>query len=150
MSTTPLGTSTVMQIGIVVGNIEAAAEAWSRLLGLPKPDIIVSDPVELTHAQYRGQPTPAFAKLAFFALGQVSLELIEPVGEPSTWYDQLLRHGPSLHHIAFEVKGMAERLALLASHGLPLIQRGEYQGGRYAYLDGQEQYGAVVELLEND
>lgn len=150
MSITPLGSTTVTQIGIIVRNLEDTAQAWARLLGLPIPKIIVTEPGDLTQAEYQGQPTPARAKLAFFQLGQVTLELIEPIGEPSTWQDQLIRHGQSLHHIAFEVQGMAERLTVLAEHGLPVIQRGEYRGGRYAYLDGQQQYGAIVELLEND
>ena len=150
MPPTPLGSTTVMQIGIIVRNLEETAQAWSQLLGVPSPPIITTESVELTHAEYQGQPTPALAKLAFFPLGQVTLELIEPVGEPSTWDDQLMRHGQSLHHIAFEVKGMTERLAVLAAQGLPVLQRGEYRGGRYAYLDGQQKYGAIIELLEND
>ena len=102
------------------------------------------------NTEYHKQSTPARAKLAFFQLGQVALELIEPIGEPSTWRDQLMAHGPSLHHIAFEIKNMGDRIADLAEHGLTLLQRGDYQGGRYAYVDGQQRFGAVVELLEND
>jgi methylmalonyl-CoA/ethylmalonyl-CoA epimerase len=150
MPSTPLGSSTVTQIGLVVKNIEEAVEAWSRLLGVSPPNIIITDPVEQAHTEYQQRPTPARAKLAFFPLGQVTLELIEPIGEPSTWQDQLTAAGPSLHHIAFEIKGMAERLTVLAEQGLPLVQKGDYEGGRYAYLDGQQKFGAVVELLEND
>jgi hypothetical protein len=150
MSPSPLGAGTAVQIGLVVGDIEAAVRAWSQLLAVPPPEIILTDPVELARTEYRGQPTPARARLAFFPLGQVRLELIEPLGEPSTWREQLQAHGPSLHHIAFEVEGMAGRLAALSGHGLDLIQRGEYEGGRYAYLDGLERFGAVLELLEND
>jgi methylmalonyl-CoA/ethylmalonyl-CoA epimerase len=150
MTSSPLGTNTVTQIGLVVPNIKNAIQAWSALLGVPAPDILVTDPVDRARTEYLGQPTPARAKLAFFNLGQVVLELIEPIGEPSTWNDQLKAHGPSLHHIAFEIKGMADCLTALAEHGMPLLQRGEYEGGRYAYVDGSEQFGAVVELLEND
>lgn len=150
MTTAPLGSTTVMQVGIIVANIEAAAQAWADLLGVPVPEISVTDPLEQSQAQYHGQPTTAQAKLAFIPLGQVTLELIEPMGEPSTWGEHLAAHGTSLHHIAFEIKGMPERIAALGAHGLPLVQKGEYVGGRYAYLDGQEKYGAVVELLEND
>ncbi len=148
MSTSPLGH--VTQIGIVVHNIDSAAQAWSALLGVPIPEIITTDPVELAHTEYQGRPSTAQAKLAFFHLGQVDIELIEPLGEPSTWRDQLDANGSSLHHIAFQVNGMKEQLAALALSGLPLVQRGDYQGGRYAYVDGNEQLGAVIELLEND
>ncbi len=45
---------------------------------------------------------------------------------------------------------MGARIAELDEHGLKLVHRGDYTGGRYAYLDGQEKFGAVIELLEND
>jgi hypothetical protein len=83
-------------------------------------------------------------------MGQVDIELIEPVDGPSTWRDQLDAGGDSLHHIAFVVDGMADRLAYLAGNEIPLVQRGEYTGGRYAYVDATKQLGTVLELLEND
>jgi methylmalonyl-CoA/ethylmalonyl-CoA epimerase len=150
MTSNSLGTTTITQIALVVRDIEATAQAWAELLGVPAPKIIVTEDYDLTHAHYKGQPTTARAKLAFFPMGQVTLELIEPIDEPSTWHDQLAAHGMSLHHIAFHVTGMRERLPALADLGLPVVQQGEYHGGRYAYLDGQARYGAVVELLEND
>ncbi len=64
--------------------------------------------------------------------------------------DQLDRHGDSLHHIAFQIKEMAAKTAYLDAKGLPLVQRGEYTGGRYAYFDGNTQLGIIIELLEND
>jgi hypothetical protein len=150
MSTPLLGTDIVTQVAIVTRDIEAKARAWAELLGVPVPEIRITGPYEETQAQYKGQPTAARAKLAFFRLGQVSLELIEPIGEPSTWNDQLQEHGDSLHHIAFRIQGMQEKLALLASLGIPLVQKGEYKGGRYAYVDGIAQLGATLELLEHD
>jgi methylmalonyl-CoA/ethylmalonyl-CoA epimerase len=80
----------------------------------------------------------------------VALELIQPLGEPSTWNEQLATHGPSLHHVAFEIKGMEKHIQGLVKQGLRLVQRGDYTGGRYAYVDGQKQFGTVIELLEND
>ena len=150
MTSSPLGNNKVMQVGVIVENIEDAVQAWSRLLGVEPPSIAITDSFNISNAHYQGKPTPAQAKLAFFDLGQVALELIQPIGEPSTWSDQLVAHGSSLHHIAFEIKGMEEHLHELGEHGLGLIQRGEYRGGRYAYVDGQKQFGAVIELLEND
>jgi methylmalonyl-CoA/ethylmalonyl-CoA epimerase len=145
-----LGDKKAIQIGLVVENIEDAVQAWSKLLGVDPAPIILTNTVDMAHTKYQGQPTPAQAKLAFFGLGQVTLELIQPVGEPSTWNDQLIAHGPSLHHIAFDIKGMDEQIQGLEKNGLQLVQRGDYQGGRYAYVDGQKKFGAVIELLEND
>jgi catechol 2,3-dioxygenase-like lactoylglutathione lyase family enzyme len=145
-----LGTTTITQVGIIVQDIEAKARAWAEVLGLPVPEIMITDTYEHAQTEYQGKPSAARAKLAFFHLGQVDLELIEPIGEPSTWQDQLDEHGDSLHHIAFEIRGMSENVAYLEAKGLPLVQRGEYAGGRYAYINGNAQLGTILELLEND
>jgi methylmalonyl-CoA/ethylmalonyl-CoA epimerase len=150
MSKSTLGTTTVTQVAIVTSDIEAKARAWAALLGVPVPDIRETGSEAETQIRYEGQPTPARAKLAFLKLGQVSLELIEPIDRPSTWGDQLDQHGDSLHHIAFNVEGMGETLVMLAEKGIPLVQRGEFKGGRYAYVDGVAELGATLELLEHD
>ena len=145
-----LGSTIVTQVGIIVQDIEAKSRSWAEVLGLPVPEIMITDDYERAQTEYGGKPSHARAKLAFFHLGQVALELIEPLGEPSTWRDQLDEHGDSLHHIAFEIKGMPDKVAYLEAKGLSLVQRGEYPGGRYAYVDGSAQLGAILELLEND
>jgi catechol 2,3-dioxygenase-like lactoylglutathione lyase family enzyme len=150
MTEQTLGTTIITQVAIIVKDIEAKAQAWAEVLGLPVPEIIITDTYERAQTEYEGKPSEARAKLAFFHLGQVDLELIEPIGKPSTWNDQLDRHGDSLHHIAFQIKGMVAKTAYLDAKGLPLVQRGEYTGGRYAYFDGNIQLGTIVELLEND
>jgi catechol 2,3-dioxygenase-like lactoylglutathione lyase family enzyme len=150
MTAQPLGTIEISQIGLVVNDVEAIARAWADTLGLPVPPIEVTDPVDMAQTEYKGERTPARAKLAFFHFDNVQVELIEPVGEPSTWQDQLEEHGSSLHHIAFRIQGMQEKMAYLDGKGISLIQRGEYTGGRYAYLDAIKPLGLILELLEND
>ncbi len=150
MSKESLGTTTVTQVAIMVNDIEAKAKAWAEVLGVPVPEVIITAPLEQAQTRYQGQPSEARAKLAFFNLGQVALELIEPIGGPSTWRDQLEQHGESLHHIAFNIKGMKEKIAFLDAKGIPLVQTGEYTGGRYAYVDSTPKLGAILELLEND
>lgn len=150
MSEPALGNLQVAQVGIMVDDIETKARAWADVLGVPLPNIIVTDGWDKTQAEYKGAPTNARAKLAFFKMENLDIELIEPMGEPSTWKDQLDEHGTSLHHIAFRIQGMKDKLAYLSSKGMPLLQRGEYTGGRYAYVDGADTLGTVLELLEND
>ena len=149
--TPPLGPRTIAQVGIIVRDIEAKAKAWSELFGLPMPEIKETAGYEVSHAQYGGQPTTARAKLAFLNFGQVDVELIEPIGGPSTWKDQLDQHGPSLHHLAFRFASVDEltaRAPFLESKGLKEVQRGDYlPNGRYIYMDGIEQLGCILELL---
>ena len=148
--TPTLGTTTITQIGIVVHDIEARVRDWSRILGLPEPQIITTDTYEKARTEFKGAPSQARARLAFFRMGQVQVELIEPTGEASTWREELEKRGDSLHHIAFQIEGMGEKLAHLEGQGVPLVQKGEYTGGRYAYVDAGDPLGTIIELLEND
>jgi methylmalonyl-CoA/ethylmalonyl-CoA epimerase len=150
MSQNGLGTLKITQIGIIVADIEAASKQWAELFGLPVPAIIITDSADIAQTEYRGAPTSARAKLAFFRFDNIDVELIEPLGKPSTWQEQLDQHGQSLHHIAFVIKGMEEQCLYLGSHDIALVQRGEYKGGRYAYMDALGPLGAILELLEND
>lgn len=145
-----LSTSVVCQVGLVVQDVEKSAKAYAELLGVEVPAWSLTDPEEVAHTRYRGQPSKARAKLAFFRLGSVSLELIEPVGGPSTWQDFLQARGEGVHHIAFEIEDMAGQVSLLAEHAMPLVQRGDYAGGEYAYIDSAAQLGVILELLRND
>jgi len=61
-----LGTITVTQVGIVVQDIEAKARAWAEVLGLPVPEIMITDTYERAQTEYNGKPSNARAKLAFF------------------------------------------------------------------------------------
>lgn len=145
----PLGTDQVVQVGIVVKDIEKASRAYAEILGLDVPQWFLTDTVDKAHTEFRGKSSEARAKLAFFQLKNITVELIEPVGGPSTWREFLDQHGEGVHHLAFEVKGMDEKLRLLAGRGIPLLQKGDYEGGRYAYVDGTRSLAVILELLEN-
>ena len=149
MTENGIGNHVICQIGLVVRDIESAAQAYADVFGMPVPGIILTDPKERSHVRYRGQPTDARAKLAFFNMQSVQLELIEPVGGPSTWAEHLETHGEGVHHIAFRIKGMDRAIAYLEGKGLQTVQRGDYTGGRYAYLDAYEPLKLVLELLES-
>ncbi|MGA2615219.1 MAG: VOC family protein [Spirochaetia bacterium] len=146
-----LGTRTVTQIGLIVNDIESAAHVYADFLGVGKPSIIITDELDKAQTRFKGKPTKARAKLAFFDIGpSLQLELIQPDDEQSTWREDLNRRGEGFHHIAFQIKGMKDKIEALGRKGVPLVQTGEYTGGRYAYLDGSRDLKLTVELLEND
>lgn len=149
MSDQGIGTTTVTQIGLVVPDIEEAITKYCRVFGVPRPKASLTDGAELTKINFRGGSTPARAKLAFFNFGQVQIELIEPVGGPSTWKEGLDKNGYSFHHIAFQIKDTPKVLEHLAAEGIKEVQHGHYTGGMYTYVDSQEQLGLMLELLEN-
>ncbi|MNJ33112.1 hypothetical protein D3C77_277910 [compost metagenome] len=145
-----LGTNVITQIGIIVRDIEKVSQSYADFLGIEKPQWFWTDGVEVAQTELRGESSAARAKLAFFDCGSLQLELIEPDEHPSTWREFLDEHGEGVHHIAFVIKGMKEKIAVLEAKQMPLIQKGEYTGGRYAYMDTFKELKVMVELLEND
>ncbi len=149
MSKNWFGASTICQVGLVVRDIEKSAKHYAELFGMEIPRIILTAPESEAHTRYKNAPTQARAKLAFFDMGSLSLELIEPVGGPSTWKDFLDEKGEGVHHLAFRVKGTDAVTRGLENKGIPVVQQGDYTGGRYTYLSSEQALGVVVELLEN-
>ena len=146
-----LGTKIVTQIGFVVNDIEKTSQAFADFLGVEKPQWSLTDTIDKTHGEFNGQPCPARAKLAFFHVGEtLDIELMGPDETPSVWRNVLNEKGEGVHHIAFVVNGMKEKILALEGNGMKLLQRGEYTGGRYAYIDCVDQLKTIVELLEND
>ena len=138
------------QVGIIVHDIEKSLDNYMQVLGLTeRPNVIITDTVDKANTNYRGSATPARAKLAFINMGQVTIELIEPDGQPSTWQEHLDTHGESVHHIAFQVKGTDQVTEYLNAQGVPTVQQGQYTGGMYSYMDSAPKLGVMLELLEN-
>jgi catechol 2,3-dioxygenase-like lactoylglutathione lyase family enzyme len=149
MSENPILPNKVVQVGLVVRDIERVAQNYCRIFGVEMPRIIETEGYERAFTTYRGQPSMARARLAFFDMGQLSIELIEPIGEPSTWKEFLDANGEGVHHIAFHIQDGATVVQRLAQEGIPVVQQGDYTGGRYIYLDGAEKLGVALELLED-
>jgi methylmalonyl-CoA/ethylmalonyl-CoA epimerase len=145
-----LDSNTVTQIGIIVKDIEKAASTYAAVFGIPKPAIVPLGNDSFANTRYRGLPSTAVAKGAFFKLGAVEIELIEPVGAPSTWQEFLGTHGEGLHHIAFKTGDMEAARTFLASKGMETVQTGGWDGGQYAYVDCSKDLGLILELLHFD
>ena len=148
----PFNGKKIVQIGIVVRDVEKYAKSYAEFFGVEVPGIIISETEETAKTSYHGRPTKARVKQAFFNFDNISLELLEPVGGPSTWKDFLDSNGEGVHHIAFEIKGMDDQIARMQGRGINLIQQGRWtngSGGRYAYFDSNDNLAVILELLEN-
>lgn len=141
-----------LHVGIVVADLEKAVDHWTRLLGLAEaPNIIVGKGHEDNPTHYRGEPSDVEVRLAFFNLENIQIELLSPLGnEANHWSEFLAHHGPGVHHLAFEVKGIGEvYVDRLRDRGISIVQQGGWDGGEYLYTDTHAELGVTLELLEN-
>jgi len=137
----------ITQVGIVVRNIEESVSKWEKLLGVKASQIIETEPLEKTGMKYKGKPSKGRAKLAFLQLENIMIELIEPIGGPSTWMDFLEKHGEGVHHIAFSIDKMERVKNKLREIGVNIEQEGAFSGGAYAYTSSGSPLGTIIELL---
>ncbi|SDH84516.1 VOC family protein [Alteribacillus bidgolensis] len=142
------GSQTITQIALVVEDIDSAAEHYSRFLNMETPKKITEGPQDITKVEYKGTPTKADATFMFFQTPTIEIELIQPGKEPSAWKDHLTQYGEGVHHISFETDYLEDRLS--AFEGYSVIQKGNFWNGngRYAYLDTQDDFKVIIELLE--
>jgi hypothetical protein len=145
----PLQNAVLCQIGFVARDAGKVARKLAEITGMAPGEPILTDGVEKARTNFRGQPSSARAKLIFFNMGQVSIEIIEPIGGPSTWSEFLDKHGDGVHHIAFTVKSTKEAAEGLAAFGIPAVQSGVFEGGSYVYSDAEKGLGVILELLDS-
>ncbi len=151
MSETVLGNNAVCQVGLVVRDIQKTAQKYCEILGVEMPPIVETKGYEISKTMYKGQDCDATAKLAFFNMGQVQIELIEPDAQSSVWRDYLNENGESVHHIAFMVEDTDGSVKFLEDHGIGVLQQGLYSdaNGMYTYVDSAPVLGVMLELLQN-
>jgi len=124
--------------------------------------IAVSD-LEKTMQFYRDQLNLEFkgtevveeqkVKVAFFPIGESKLELLEPTVADSPVGKFIEKKGQGVHHLAFRVQNLEEKLARLKEQGVALIdEKPRYGAGgaRIAFLHPKSTGGVLVELCERE
>ncbi len=146
------GLKKVIQVAIVVRDIEASSKQWAELLGMPVPEIRTTRPGHEVREIYRGKPSEGQVKLTFFDLGQVVLELLQPISEGTSWKEFLDKKGEGVQHLGFTVVDMPKTSGALEKAGYPVMHQGRYDtdDGTYIYHDTMDALGVVIELLHSD
>jgi methylmalonyl-CoA/ethylmalonyl-CoA epimerase len=146
------GLKKVVQVALVVRDIEASSKLWAELLGMPVPEIKTTRPGHEVKEIYRGQPSEGQVKLTFFNLGQVVIELLQPISEGTSWKEFLDKKGEGVQHLGFQVDDPEKTSRALEKAGYPIIHQGRYDSddGTYIYHETLDALGVVIELLHSD
>lgn len=128
----------ISHIGIAVENIDEALPFYRDVLGL----------------EFEGTEVVAEqkVKVAFLAIGESRIELLEPTAPDSPVAKFLEKNGPGVHHLAYEVDGLEGRLASLKGDGVRLIDETPRIGAhhtRIAFLHPKASGGVLTELCES-
>lgn len=148
-----IGTDMLIQVGFIVRDVESTKRKFAAFFGVEPPALLDGGKYEVVGTTVNGKPAPdANCLMAFFEAGpNVRIELIQPNGVKSTWQDFLDEHGEGIHHLAFGIKDMDDKIAKLETYGIKCVQRGKYgdASGEYAYMDTTSELKCLIELLED-
>lgn len=127
----------INHIGIAVHSIVERRDFYEHILGAD------FEAVEEVPSQK--------VRVAFFKVGDVRLELLEPTDPSSSVAGFLEKRGEGLHHVAYTVDDIDERLAELKEGGVRLIDETPRPGAhhtRIAFLHPKSSGGVLTELCE--
>ena len=127
----------INHIAIAVKDVEASSRLFSEVLGFSGGGIEIFDNFEV--------------KVAFFAIGDVKIELVEPLNPDGGVAKFLAKRGEGIHHIAFEVDDVAAALDHYKSKGVRLINERPEPGANdtlVAFLHPKSTGGVLVEILQ--
>ena len=111
----------VTHVGVVVPDIDSAVRAYAELVGTQIPDI------QRTEAHDSTGPVRA----ARIHLSNITIELLQPVGDVSnTYHDFVGTGGPGVHHLGLELDpddqalsvNLTEQLGLTLEHGTGVLE----------------------------
>ncbi|MEP0860874.1 MAG: methylmalonyl-CoA epimerase [Ignavibacterium sp.] len=127
----------IEHIGIAVKNLHEAIKFYEEVLGLK------CYAVEEVADQK--------VKTAFFMVGQTKIELLETTSPDGPIGRFIENKGEGIHHIAFAVTGLKEKLEEVKSKGVRLVDeqpRKGAEGLNIAFLHPKSTFGVLTEFCE--
>jgi len=124
-------------LGIAVHNLDTSIEYYTQALGLK--------------CEGREDVASQKVKTAFFAVGDVHLELLEPTSDDSPIAKFLEKNGEGIHHIAYKVDDIQKQLSLASDQGVRLIHEVPIEGAgnkMVAFLHPKSTQGVLTEFCQ--
>jgi len=141
----------VLQVGLVVKDSEATAQRYWEEFGIGPWRFYTLDPSNTPAMTFRGKPVKHAFRAALASIGDVTLELIEPLAGSSVYAEHLATRGEGLHHLAFAVDDYDTACAYLRSHGYDELQHGRpFDINDYSYFDTNRALGFITELASEE
>jgi catechol 2,3-dioxygenase-like lactoylglutathione lyase family enzyme len=122
-----------IQLGVVVRDINKTTDRL-KLLGLGPFKNTTLDMPPMT-GYFRGKPSTSKEKLLSTMMGEVELELFEPVEGKSPWQEFLDNKGEGIHHIGFAPNNLDKDIASFTERGVKVLHSAKWDGGGGAYLE---------------
>ena len=122
-------------LGIAVRSLDETVPVYEKALGL--------------RCEHREEVPSQKVRTAFFDVGGVHLELLEPTAPESPISKFLADRGEGIHHLAFRTDDITGQLEQAAGAGVRLINEKPFDGAAgklVAFLHPKSTHGVLTEL----
>ena len=137
------------QVAWVVRDIQAAEKFFQETLGVGRFWKMENLRAQEMDGTYYGQPGDWEYHLYLAYLGEMQIELIQPISGRSIFHDFLDRHGPGVQHVAYLIPELDydQAAAELSGRGYPLIQRLRFIPATVGFFDTYAEIGVATEII---
>jgi catechol 2,3-dioxygenase-like lactoylglutathione lyase family enzyme len=134
----------LMQVGLVVGDMDKALKRFSALgFGPFAPKMLPPGAKQWI----RGKPSHPEVKIYTTMIGEIELELCQPISGESPHQEFLHSKGEGIQHVMFSVDDLEKEITRLTREGATILLRASFGTRGLAYLD-LDASGFVVELIQ--
>jgi len=142
----------IAQICIIVPDIERATKHFYEKFGVGPWHFYTYGRPLVKKMTRHGKPADYKMKVALSHIGNMRVELIEPLEGDTVYQEFIDKHGYGVHHLGILTENMEVSLRNAEQAGLIMTQDGSGFGpdgdGHYAYLDTEDLIGTTIELIE--
>jgi methylmalonyl-CoA/ethylmalonyl-CoA epimerase len=145
LSNTFLGN--VIEICFVTADYRRTMEGLVRL-GIGPWRVYTFDSTTVTDRTYHGADADYAIKVCFADVGDMAVEIMQPLYGPTIFQEFLDKHGEGIQHIAFDCqeKPWTARMDEFAERGFPLVQAGRFMDlNAFAFFDTEAATGTTFE-----
>ena len=124
-------------LGIAVKSLDEAIPYYENVLGLK--------------CEGREEVESQKVRTAFFAAGDVHIELLEPTSSESPIASFLEKKGPGIHHIAFATDDIEGQIEQAKGQGARMIHEVPFEGAAeklVAFLHPKSSFGVLTEFCQ--
>ncbi|WP_294567705.1 VOC family protein [uncultured Arthrobacter sp.] len=119
----------LIEVCIVTADHRKTMEGLVRL-GIGPWRVYTFDSATVTDRTYHGEAADYAIKVCFADVGDLAVELMQPLYGPSIFQEHLDKHGEGVHHLAFDCEELPweQRLEQFTQRGFPSTQSGKFMG----------------------
>ncbi|MCC8166936.1 MAG: VOC family protein, partial [Planctomycetes bacterium] len=142
----------VAQVAILVPDLDAAMKNFWERFAVGPWSVYTYDNTFVPTQNRHGKPTRYASRIGLANIGDLRIELIQPLEGDTVYSEFIEKHGYGVQHLGVLTKSMKDSVAAAQQAGFSITMDGSGFGldgdGAYAYLDTEDLVNITFEFIE--